>query len=143
MAFTPDFIRLNSYVGTSRSGDVFGFYQVANGSLTVTVPSGYQAGTAINGTLTVPAYGNSLSTSFTMGEVIKLNGNALITFSAAAVPEPSTWAMAVAAIACSWRSAACGSVAVLGTARIPALPLQPAQSAGAGQTHQALSLYGR
>ena len=100
VAFTPDFIRLNSYVGTSRSGDVFGFYQVANGSLTVTVPSGYQAGTAINGTLTVPAYGNSLSTSFTMGEVIKLNGNALVTFSAAAVPEPSTVVMALAGLTC-------------------------------------------
>lgn len=88
VAFTPNFIRLNSYSGTSRSGDVFGFYKVANDSLSVTLPAGYQADSPINATLTVPAYGNSLSTAFTMGEVVKVNGNALITF--AAVPEPAS-----------------------------------------------------
>ncbi len=100
---TANYIRLNSYTGNSAVGDQFSYFD--NGTFfIINLPTTYVAGSSINATLTSSRWGNSLQSAFTFGEVVKLNGNALVTFvdgstGAPPVPEPSTYGLILGGLA--------------------------------------------
>ena len=95
LTVTPNFNRLNSYSGNQGSGDPFGFYY--NGSwLIVSLSIEYDASQPISTTLYSYRYGQTLTNSFTFGDVVLLNGNPFITYvNGGIVPEPSTYGLAL------------------------------------------------
>ena len=97
---TASYIRLNSYSGNVATGDQFHYVDIGPYFI-ISLPDTYVAGEAINATLTSFRYGNSLQSAFTFGEVVKLNGNALITFvdGSSPIPEPSTYGLILGGLA--------------------------------------------
>lgn len=94
ITLTPNFTRLNSYGGNSATGDQLSYFY--NGSFfIISLPTSYVAGDSISATLTSSRYGTDLQSTFTFGEVVKLNGNALVTFvdGSTPVPEPSAYGL--------------------------------------------------
>jgi len=97
---TPNFTRLNSYSGNVATGSQFSY--VDSGSFfIISIPTSYVAGDSISSTLQSARYGNTLQSAFTFGEVVKLNGNALITFvdGSSPIPEPSTYGLILGGLA--------------------------------------------
>lgn len=96
---TPNFIRMNAN-GNFATGDQFSFVDFGNIFL-IQLPTSYVDGSPINSTLTAFRDGNTLQEIFTFGEVVKLNGNALITFvdGSTPIPEPSTYGLILGGLA--------------------------------------------
>jgi len=97
---TPNFTRMNSYSGNVATGDQFSYFD--NGDFfIISLPTSYVAGDSISATLTSSRYGNTLQSAFTFGEVVKYNGNALITFvdGSTPIPEPSTYGLVLGGLA--------------------------------------------
>jgi hypothetical protein len=91
---------MNSYSGNVATGDQFSYFD--NGShFIISLPTSYVAGDSISATLTASRYGNTLQSAFTFGEVVKYNGNALITFvdGSTPIPEPSTYGLILGGLA--------------------------------------------
>jgi hypothetical protein len=97
---TPNFTRLNSYSGNVATGSQFSYFD-SGSFFIISIPTSYVAGDSISSTLQSARYGNTLQSAFTFGEVVKLNGNALITFvdGSSPVPEPSTYGLILGGLA--------------------------------------------
>ena len=97
---TASYIRLNSYSGNVATGDQFHYVDIGSYFI-ISLPTDYVAGSSINATLTSSRYGNTTQSAFTFGEVVKLNGNPLITFvdGGAPIPEPSTYGLILGGLA--------------------------------------------
>ncbi len=100
---TPNFIRMDANSGSNvATGDQLGFFDTGPGSFCLLIlPASYVTGSPISATLTAFREGNELQEIFTFGEVVKLNGNALITFvdGSTPVPEPSTYGLILGGLA--------------------------------------------
>ena len=94
------YIRLNSYTGNVATGDAFSFFD-SGAYFIISLPTTYVAGDSIDSTLTSFAWGNSLQSAFTFGEVVKRGDTALITFvdGSSPVPEPSTYGLILGGLA--------------------------------------------
>lgn len=92
----PAFNFLNDYSGQA-SGDAFGIL-IFGGYLSIFLPTSYVAGDSIAATAIFTNYGDPLSSAFSFGDVVKLNGNALLTY-VQGVPEPSTYGIALGGLA--------------------------------------------
>lgn len=97
----PAFTNFNDYSGQA-SGDSFGIL-IFGGYLSIILPKSYVAGSSIAATAIFTDYGMPLSSMFSFGDVVKVNGNTLITYvngsAQAPVPEPSTYGLALGSLA--------------------------------------------
>ena len=94
------YIRLNSYSGNVATGDAFSFFDTGS-SFIISLPTTYVAGDSIASTLTSFAWGSSLQSAFTFGEVVKRGDTALVTFvdGSIPIPEPSTYGLILGGLA--------------------------------------------